>query len=436
MRTKHFIVLLLVAAMALGIVACASNANQSSGGNKSEQTNNTVPKAEGPYTGLDISEPVTLKVYVIGDVPADMQKVQYETNNKYFKPLLNTTVEFNFLSWSDYQTKYSLILAGVEQCDLIYTATWCYFNQEASKGAFKELTMDWIKKYMPQTFESQDPDSWPHTSINGKIYAVPRNSLGIGWYRFLMIREDLREKYNLPAIRDISTLEQFLFTIAEKEKGVQAIAAAGGNPEFKNILVIQMNNLQPLDIGYDFYWHMNNKPNVPSSSDVLYLYTSDYFKSFAERMANWAAKGVWSKNAINNTVSVYDAFAQGKSAAAAWHTSLFKYGKQLEDAGIGKAGYYDITPNMNFHVADWGGDAMAIPANSKYPERAAMVLDLMKNNVGLNRLLRGGIEGVHYTLSSDGKRVAGPEATKYPWGGWAWAISMPDEPQPGDLDPR
>lgn len=424
--------MLLVLSLALGVSACG----KSEAKKENDKQGSVKVDPNSPYANLDLSEPVTLKMYMLGDVPADMQKVMDEANNKYFKPMLNTTVDINFLSWSDYQTKYSLVLAGGEQCDLIYTSSWCYYNQESSKGAFKELNMDFINKNMPQTAKSQAPESWDQISINGKIFAVPRNSGGVEGYKYLVSREDLREKYNLPEIKDVETLEKYLFTIAEKEKGIQAIAAATNNSEFRAIMACQVNELQTVADGYDFYWKMGDKTTAPASSEIKYLYTSDQYKQFIDKMKTWAEKGVWSKNAINNSISASDAFAQGKGAATAWNGSVFTYGKQLESSGLGKAGYYDISSNIKTRRASYSADAVAITSNSKHPDRAAMALDLMKNNKDLNLLLIGGIKDVHWKLNADGTRSNGPDADKYSWDNWAWGIRRQDMPKSADEDPR
>lgn len=434
MKRNKIIALLLACGMVFSIVGCGKSEPASNDGQSSEEA--SVVDKNSPYAGFDLKEPVNLKVYALGDVPADMQKVEDEANAKYFKPLINATVDVEFLSWSDYQTKYSLVLAGGEQVDLIYTAGWCYYTQEASKGAFKELTMDWIKKYMPLTAKSQAPESWEQISIGGKIFAVPQNNVNFASYKYFAYRNDLREKYGIPEIKDVDTLEKYLFAVAEKEKGVQGIAAAGGNPEIRHVIMEQMNKLSAVDSGYDFFYKMDNKPDAPASSDVFYLYSSDYMKDFAKRMATWAEKGVWSKNAINNTVSVNDSFAQGKGGAIAWNGSVFTYGKQLEDAGIGKAGYVDLTPDLRFRKSSYANDAMAIAASSKNPERAAMALDLMKNNPDVNNTMVGGIKDVHYTLDAAGKRSKGPDADKYAWDNWAWGIRRADPPQASDTDPK
>ena len=94
------------------------------------------PQIEGAdaYAGKDLSEEVNLVWYVLGDVPPDLDLVLETANENYFKPVLNCTLEVKFMSWSEYATKYSLILAGGEDCDMIYTASWCYFLQDVRKA--------------------------------------------------------------------------------------------------------------------------------------------------------------------------------------------------------------------------------------------------------------------------------------------------------------
>ncbi len=72
----------------------------------------------------------------------------------------------------------------------------------------------------------------------------------------------------------------------------------------------------------------------------------------------------------------------------------------------------------------YNGDGMAITAGCKNPERAAMVIDLLKFDTTLNNLMCLGIEGQHYVDNGDGTYSDGPENAKYPDGGTsiAWAI--------------
>ena len=123
------------------------------------------------YPNTDMSDPYTVNMYLIGDKPNDWDSV-LEKVNTYLEPF-NTDLAVTFMSWSDYQTMYSLVLAGGEQVDLIFTAPWCYMYTEAAKGSFYELTDEFIADYMPLSKRYQAEESWEETTIAGQTVAVP-----------------------------------------------------------------------------------------------------------------------------------------------------------------------------------------------------------------------------------------------------------------------
>ena len=440
MKFKKLLSFLLATILILTLVACGGKTPPASN-NGDSQDNGSLTKetaVDGVYADLDTSDPVTVRWYALGDVPADLDLVLEEINSKYLKPVLNSTLEVEFMSWSDYSTKYSLVLAGGEEADLIYTASWCYFQQEGQKGAFLELTDDFLQTNMPLTWEKQAPASWDQVKLGGKVYAITRNMLPLPNYKFMAIREDLREKYSLPALTNLASFEEYLFTIAEKEQGIQPLASAGNNSELMDILCLQNNAVYSLNgANYNYVFKDTNELTAPPQPEELeYLYTSDYYKDFIDLMKVWADKGVWSKNAINNTISTADAYSQGKSAALPWVDAVFGYGKQLEESELGTADYVDITNHIIPRVTNYAGDAMAIVRNSKNPERAAMVLDYIKNDKDLNLLTMGGIEGKHWILQDDGTRAKGPDAENFGWDSFAWGVRNEWTPPEADRDPR
>ena len=109
-----------------------------------------VHRQDYDYSGVDTSKPYTVLMYLVGDKFAGTDDVVAKMNEILEKEY-NTTLEIEFLSWSDYQTKYPLILAGGEKVDLMYTASWCYLYSEAAKGSFFTLEEDFIKTNMPMT---------------------------------------------------------------------------------------------------------------------------------------------------------------------------------------------------------------------------------------------------------------------------------------------
>ena len=154
----------------------------------------TITASPEMYSNIDLSEPYTVNMYLIGDTPNDWDRV-LELANEYLEPY-NTSLNVTIMSWSDYQTMYSLVLAGGEQVDMIFTAPWCYMYTEAAKGSFYELTDDFIASYMPLTSKYQAEESWDETTIAGKTIAVPSN-VASPMGKIVAIRQDLADKYGI-----------------------------------------------------------------------------------------------------------------------------------------------------------------------------------------------------------------------------------------------
>lgn len=432
---KKLITVATVVITTVSMTACGS-----AKGTVAEGKNNVNFEVKsGPYAdkGIDLSEHKNIVMYVLGDRPVDMDAVLEKANTEYFEPNLNTDLDIEFLNWSDYQTKYPLLLSGGEQVDLIYTASWCFYNEEIGAGAFKELDDEFLKKYMPYTYEEEPKEAWDEISVAGKVYAVPKGQASFTAYNIAAVRKDLMEKYNLTEPTSWENFKEFLKELAthQGETGVTALNT-NANREQLLTMFLQSRKLQGVTEGYDWHYHADNSEAAPKDSDIFYLYTSDEYKDYCKEMAELADAGVWSSDAINDTTDPQSYFENGTSGAFVWNTTIFQAGKNLEDAGLGEYVAYDVTPDTKRSRGAYSVDATAITSKCTDPERAALTLDYMKSDVNLNRLLLGGIEGTHWELEEDGSRKVLDKSADYSWNNWAWAINRQDEPQEAGLDQR
>ena len=438
---------LVAVVMAAGLCACSGAADTGQEGSGAapvqetaqEQARDEEVSPESPYygKGYDLAETETIVLYVLGDEPKDMEKVLEEANSKYLLPNLNSNLEIKFLNWSDYQTKYSLVLAGGENVDLIYTASWCYYNEEAAKGAFKEMDMDFVQTYLPYSFEQQPEVSWEQAKIGDKLFAVPKGNASFSNYDFIVARKDLIDKYQLTEPEDWDSFKVFLKELAkvQSETGVVALNTnANRNQTLEPYL--QAKGYDYFTEGFDYFYNAGNKEELPAWDSVLYLYTSDLYLDYAEEMAELAADGVWSKDAINDTNDATAYFENGTSGCIGWNFSAVDAGEKLEKAGLGTFSVYDVSPDIHMARSRYNGDMIAIATNSKRPERAALVLDYMKSDVDLNRTLLGGIRGEHWDLNEDGQRMVLEAAGNYSWNSWGWALNRADEPVMAGTDER
>ena len=142
--TKKLVSVLLASAMAAGMLAgCGSgNGKGSTGDSKSSSA---ASGTSGDNLNADTSEHVDLTMYLIGDRTPDFDEV-YAKINEILEEKLNCSLNVEFLSWGEHDTKYSLLFSSQEDFDLIFTASsWCHYEQTVSLGGFAPLSEDFIK---------------------------------------------------------------------------------------------------------------------------------------------------------------------------------------------------------------------------------------------------------------------------------------------------
>ena len=392
-----------------------------------------IAPEDNPWAGFDTSEAVHLVFYVVGTAGEDHQRV-IDLVNQRMSQLINTTIEVPVIPLSDFATKYPLVLAGGTDCDIIMTHPYIGpFATQADAGAYYELSDEFLQTWMPETMKSQIPNSWNQARYKGKMYQIPRNDSDYENSYGVVVLKELREKYNIPEITNIDQFQDYLYAVAEGEKD-SGIFAMYTNPTSPMTLTFLTGPNNWMTVG-DFYWDADNEK---LNADELFagVYTDDY-KEYALRMAEWAKHGVWPSNAITNVTHINDLFNDGKSAS---DITMYKSGNSdiLAMAKKGQtAEYFNImSENCYTRISPYNYDALAITSFCPKPERAALAIDVMKNDPIINNLLQGGIEGEHYILNEDGSHTEGPKADLYPWSGWAWCLRSQVNPITGGITPE
>lgn len=426
MMKKKLLALVLAAGLGVSALPASCLAADSLPEAVGEGTITATPEM---YPNTDLSDPYTVNMYLIGDKPNDWDKV-LELVNAYLEPF-NTELAVTFMSWSDYQTMYSLVLAGGEQVDLIFTAPWCYMYTEAAKGSFYELSDEFITDYMPLAAKYQAEESWDETTISGTTVAVPSNQAA-PVNKIVAIRQDIADKYGISSLSSWDDYMNFMLAVAEKETpetGIYAMAAAGDNKELWDVYRQQTDTFLALDSNFlDMMYEYDG--DIPETEDIKMVYEYDSFRNFAKDMKTLADAGCWSRSALTNTVTDDDAFGNLQSASVAWNGSVYTYMEQAEKTEGVQCAAYDLTTDHLCGAEAYSNNDMAIAAGSENPERAAMVLDLIKFDTYLNRLLILGIEDEHYSIDENGGYTELDAATDYA----AFAISASWAIKNGDLN--
>lgn len=395
---------------------------------------NATSSANTQKSSLDTSKKVELNIYLMGDPAKDNDAILKELN-KLTEKDLNATVKITYSTWTDFSTKYNLMLTSGENMDLVYAANWLSYATYAKKGAFLDLT-NLIPKYAPKLEKLISKERWDAVKVDGKIYAVPNNNIEFTQGAFLY-REDLREKYNLPEINSVDTIEQYLAGIKKNDPNIMPTDDSGCAAY--NNLFIYTTPYEIVDRGDEGTSNLVIDPKNPYK--VLETIETPEYKSFMYKMKSWADQGFWSKSALSKNEDGVVAFENG-TAAATFNSTLAKAKGEIEklkithpDWKIGVFEYNRLMPNK-VHAASATQNLTAIPATSKNPERALALLEKLMTDRRYYDLMQYGIKGVSYNMTADGKidfTKIDPNKHGAP-SSWAWRNDLLTYQQVGEWD--
>ncbi|MGH4050097.1 MAG: ABC transporter substrate-binding protein [Clostridium sp.] len=390
-KLKKFIscitILSLVASLTVGCGAKKDDVSTGAGAAKTDATNK-----------LDTSKSVELNLYLMGDAAKDNAVIMAKLN-ELTKKDLNCTVKATYSTWTDFQTKYNLMLTSGQNMDLVYSASWLTYATYAKKGAFLDLT-NLIPKYAPILNSKISKESWEGVKVDDKIYAVPNQNPEYVQNAFIY-REDLRLKYNLPEISSVDTIEQYLTAIKKNEKGIMPTNDVGA---------AAYDNMFLYTTPYELVDDPSGKNLVmdpKSPHKLLETVNTPEFKPFVEKMKLWADLGFWSKSALSSTEDGVVSVETGK-AAASFNSTLPKAKGEVEkiekahpDWKIGVFEYNRIQNKV--HGSSATQNLTVIPTISQNPERALALIDKLQNDKEYYDLMQYGIKDLTYNLTADGR---------------------------------
>lgn len=408
------------------LVACAASLAVMTSlavGCKKDDTKTTEGNTPGTTTGetkkLDTSKHVELNLYLMGDQAKDHDAILAELN-KLTERDLNASVKITYSTWTDFGTKYNLMLTSGEKVDLAYSANWLTYAQYAKKDAFIDLT-ELIPQYAPLLNEQINKDRWDGVKVDGKIYAVPNQNPEFVQGAFVY-REDLRKKYNLPEINSVDTIEAYLAGIKKNEPSIMPTNEAGSDA-FDNLFLFT-TPYEIVDRGDKSASNLVIDPKNPTK--VMTTIETPEYKPFVEKMKSWADQGYWSKSALSLAEDGVTSLENGKSAAS-FNSTIAKAKGTVENTKKKhpewEIGVFEYNRLMNkVHASAPTQNMTVIPQASENPERALALLEKLMTDRTYYDLLQYGIKDVSYNLTANNEiDFSKIEADKHGApSSWAW----------------
>ncbi|MGI6315580.1 MAG: ABC transporter substrate-binding protein [Christensenellales bacterium] len=415
---KKILIALLAVAMCLALVACTTTTpveepvDDAVEAPVEDGTEDVVEEepveeepVEEPEAAIDTSEFVVIDHVVLGDPDAnDNWRVVQDEANKYLESKINAHHELNWTGWTDYKSKYDMMVASGEELDLVDCAsTWLDLWPHASKGAWYILD-DLLPVYAPLTWAEISPDVWDCAKYKGQIVCIPEDCYPQAVNHGLFYRGDWAKEAGVYDIRSYADLEVYLQWIVDNKAadGVVPYDTSDAGGLFSGYIYTETEYILTQAAGlmaesWENYWKLVDVNQSEAAKEYYALAKSWYEKSF------------WRTDALNYTGSSRDQMRAGLGGLDQHHVETYTglvvdMEEKIPGSDLKMFQWWMGKTNNGVGEPVTHG-AQTISVNSKNPERALMVYEMLRQDETFFHYIHYGIEGWQYVINEDGLRA-------------------------------
>ncbi len=370
----------------------------------------------------DTSEMYAMTILTAGDQPPDQQTV-LDAVKAATKNTLNIDLTVKYFPWADYIEKVRMMSAAKEKFDICLTFSGV--AQEAYNRKEMIPLDDLLNQYGPNLKSKITQSNWVWAlGPDGKTIAIPAQYAKDGVYYMVVLRKDLRLKYNCPEIVDMDTLGQFLDAVAKNEPNITPLLGGSiGGP----VIMDNLKKFDPnIDIGYQGqgysigFW-------TTTGADA-YKVKNWYADERAKNFIYWGEQAMnrkWYAKDLNAGENGYDQTALASGKVACLQMDYYNYNTIYNNAKESNPSFELEWAMVNKGIAmapDVANNFAQVSATSAKPERAVMFLDWIQASQDNYDLWFYGIKDKHYKLSDKGEVVypEGSVSTALPYSPTPW----------------
>jgi putative aldouronate transport system substrate-binding protein len=360
-----------------------------------------------------------------GVIPPDTDKVEAAINT-YLENKAGIRVKLLPMGIAEYSQKIGLMLASPsEQLDL-FSFNGSRFEPILSRGQIIPLD-DLLAAKGQGIIQVVDSKYLAAGRVDGVQYGIPSLRDLANGFAFMITKEYVdKYKLDIASIKRVEDITPILAAIKKNEPNFYPLSM---NTGFE---VTQSINYDALNDNFGVLMNDN-------SAKVVNLFETPQYRQRIELYHSWYQAGYISPDAAASVETALTVMTSGKACA---HFTKNKpgqesghevyYGKELEYINFN----LDIATTQSVQALMWG-----IAHNSKNPEKAMELCNLLFTDPVLINLINYGIEGEHYIKNSNGTISSPPGVTsansKYNLG-MAWQmgnsyLAYPSEQESPDL---
>lgn len=384
LKLYRFVAMVLCLVLALGLAACGGSGSTASTGSTGSKAND-----DEPYE-------VVIEIMGMGLPQTDVAMVEEEIN-KITLPAINCTVKFRDIAIADHATQMSLLATGGDQLDIIYVGYTTNVANLKANGLLVPLG-DLLKQYAPELLEKAGV-LMDACYVTDDYYCVPGNFYpSVGWG--VLMDTQVIEENNIKIPENPEASYEYVNKLydAVQASGFSGYCTSAGD---------SMGGVQP--IGYymeNFGAGMGAGPDVygvlldmHNDTKIVNYYDTDVFMEAAKQQRTWWEEGKLDPDSLTSGRTLVDAMRSGMIAGSvnSYNSTYALNNRQItgRDCTVLPFGEYTLT---GASIPEYG---LGVTVNSKRPDKAVQMLNLISTNVELANLMNYGIEGVHYVKVSE-----------------------------------
>ena len=382
--------------------ASSSAGTEASGTEEAVSEEASAETAEESAAAAENEETVTVKWLVPADSQQDMDMVLEDLNKKLVEKI-NVKLELETILQSEYADKVQLASSSGEDFDLMFTSNWLNpFTSNVSRGALLPID-DLLNEYGQDIIASMPDWLLDVGKVDGVLYAVPNQQI-IATQLAVNVQKEYADKYGLDmtSMKDISELYPFLDQIVANEP-----------------------DMIPLDVRQE----VNTKTQYEAIvSDAVFIEQGDESATLVPATVaqepEWRMENEWYKKGYvrEDVATITDNSADVKANRYVCSISTYKPGGAAEYSATQGKEWLMIPIEGSYVTATGGIETMtAINVNSKNPEAAMKLLNLVYTDKEIFNELLFGLEGVHYNKTGDDS-IELVEDSGYCLGTQAWKL--------------
>ena len=331
--------------------------------------------------------PKVVMYYPLSSVQPDQEKVAKAIHD-YVADKKGIDLQLEVVPSSSYNNQLNLVMAGSEQVDI--ALVWgTMVSSCVAKGALLPLD-DLLDEYGTDIQECLG-DYLQAGKVSGVTYQVPVNR-SLFYQGGIVVRTDILEKYGIdPAtIKTTDDLDGMFETIHAGEPDMAMMRLEGSG-------TFVYADYDPLGDTFGVLL------NYGQDDEISDLFSSDKFRAECEKHREWFKKGWIASDILTTTDGAAEQIKAGKLlgfyGTVGPGTAQDKTNQCGRDMTV-------IPLNTVFsYTTKVNSFGWSLLNNSKNPEAAMQVLDMMYSDPTFLNMLDWGLEGVHYKLKEGSDRI-------------------------------